>query len=107
MEEPTNEYDGPNPLERLAEQVKIHVEKCELPLAIGLLLKADAKGLARYARVSYDRTRKPEAAVKTNRIERAILRNPQMSDSDLARLLLCERSAVHRARKNVAPDGAR
>jgi hypothetical protein len=107
MEEPTNEHTGPNPLEQLAERVKIHVEKCELPLAIGLLLRADAKGLAKYARVSYDRTRKPEAAVKTNRIERAILRNPQMTDANLARLLLCERSAVLRARRNIAPDGAR
>ena len=107
MEEPTNEYTGPNPLEQLAARVKIHVEKCELELAINLLLRADAKSLAQFARISQDRKRKPEAADRLGRVERMIQKNPQMSDSDLARRLFCERSTVFRARKNVAPDGAR
>ena len=101
MDEPLNEYDGPNPLEQLAEKVRILVEKCELPIAIGILQRADAKDLVRYARTTERREPPNEKPSLANRIERAIMKNPKWSDQDIAKLLRVGKASVWRTRRDM------
>ena len=101
MEEPTNEYDGPNPLQQLAEKVRILVEKGEFPLAVQRLTAPGVEGLRRYARGSEPRESRKNSPDRNSRIERAILKNPKWSDRDLAKLLRVGRTQVVQVRRDL------
>jgi hypothetical protein len=106
MDEPTNEYEGPNPLQQLAELVRIHVEKGEFPLALAKLTQPGVEALRKYARNTGPKDSPKRNPDRLGRIERAILKNPLWSDHDLATLLRVGKNAVWRARRDMN-DGAR
>jgi hypothetical protein len=101
MEEPTNEYDGPNPLEQLAEKVRILVEKGEFPLAVEKLTQPGVEKLRKFARGSQPKPSQRQAPDRIGRIERAILKNPAWSDHDLAKLLRVGKASVWRTRRDM------
>lgn len=100
-EQTANDQNMPNPLQRLAAQVAIHVEKFEIPIALALLTQPGVAKMGHWARVAQDRNTKPQQETKQDHIRRAIARNPQMNDADIARIMHCEKSTVHRTRKNI------
>jgi len=101
MDEPMNEYEGPNPLEQLAEKVRILVEKGEFPLAIQRLTAPGVESLRKYARGSEPTQTKKQGLERIGRIERAILKNPAWSDYDLAKVLRVGKGTVWRIRRDM------
>jgi len=108
MEEPTNEYDGPNPLERLAEQVKIHIEAFEIPIALSLLLKPEVATFARYGKTRFVRETSNQPEARRDRITVAISEHPKWSDGKIADKLHVSRASVQRVRQQIQANiGAR
>lgn len=104
--EPTNEYDGPNPLERFAESVKILIEKLEIPLAIQRLQAPDLEKYRCYVKRHHDRGTLREQRELLARIARELRRRPQASDEQIALTLDCAPESVRRMRAKRS-DGAR
>jgi hypothetical protein len=104
--EPTNEYDGPNPLERFAESVKILIEKLEIPLAIQRLQAPDLEKYRQYVKRHHDRGTLREQREMIGRIAHELKRRPQMSAEGLAELLGCTADLV-RTVKAKRSNGAR
>lgn len=101
MDEPLNEYDGPNPLEQLAEKVRILVEKGEMAIAVQRLTAPGVEDLRRYAKGAEPRESRKNSKDRNARIERAILKNPKWSDRDLAKLLRVGKTQVVQVRREM------
>ncbi len=93
-----NDCAMPNPLARLAEQVKIHVEKGEFPLAIAMLMRPENEALRKWAVVVTTRHNPKVDSSLHDRIERAIRMRPNAPNSVIARDLRCSDDVVRNVR---------
>ena len=106
MDEPTNEYDGPNPLERFAECMKIRIENLEITPVIATLQAMDVEKYRKYVKRHHDRGTLREQREMIGRIAHELKRRPQMSAEGLAELLGCTADLV-RTVKAKRSNGAR